>query len=111
VAVLGGFDGLDAPPLRVLFALSFVLMSAATYLLASRDGMIWPVGLFIFIGICGGVMMSVIRDSTLNRPDRNLFPFEVAFYVAFAMPGVIAGLGMRWAGQRNRARERIRPRP
>jgi len=106
VVALGLSGAVDALPFRVIFAFSFLGMSAMTYLLASRAVLIWPIGLFVFTGICAAVITSVSYDSMLGRPERNLFPFEIAIYSAFAMPGVIAGLALRWSVQRDQSRER-----
>lgn len=105
VGALGLIGQISFVSLSVVLLFSFVGMSAATYFLARRVPTgtdLWPIGGFVFIGISVAILASAIYDWTVNHRDRNLFPFEIALCSALAMPGVIAGLALRWSVQRDK---------
>ena len=80
-----------------VFLLSCVLLAALTFLLARRAALTWAVGLFVLVGICGGVFTNAIVDDMISQMEKhNLFPLEIILVAGFAMPGVITGLGLVW---------------
>jgi hypothetical protein len=82
----------SAPPFPPLFFVSFLSTGVAGFMLGWRATTIWTIGLFTFAGICGAVVANVIYDAMMKHIDHNLFPFEIAVFAFFAMPGLIGGL-------------------
>ena len=86
----------DQLPSKASLVVSFFVMLTGSFLIARRVTPGWLVGAFLFAGIGGGVLMNAIYDSLVHHVDHNLFPIEIVFLVAFAMPGVLAGLLLAW---------------
>ena len=91
--LLGPTDDL---PSKASFVVSFFVMFAGSFIIARRVTPGWPVGAFLFAGIVCGVFVNAIYDGFFHHVDHNLFPLEIVFLVAFAMPGVLAGLLLAW---------------
>ena len=54
------------------------------------------VAIFILVGVCAGTLIDVaVHPMTHEGFERNIFPIEVMFLVAFAMPSVLA-VSMLW---------------
>jgi hypothetical protein len=93
----GSLIQLAAGALGVMFAMSVVV------LMLTRQP-IWTTGLFVFVGICTGVIIDVGRDVMMHRPERNLFPVEIALLTIIGAPGFMAAtmvyLAMGWIRRR-----------
>ena len=70
------------------FGLSFaMLLPISLALVATAQGKVWLIPLFVAVGISIGV----IADVSLDENDRNIFPIEIVFWSAFLAPGVLVG--------------------
>jgi hypothetical protein len=88
-------------PLMAVFVASFFSMLAASFLLGRVAVPRWPIGIFVYAGICAGILANAIYDLVVNQVDHNLFPIEIIVMAAFAMPGVIAGTALAWLVRRS----------
>lgn len=50
----------------------------------------------VLLGFALAVLARVIVETSADPTTHNLFPFEVAFAVAIALPGALVGAGIPW---------------
>jgi hypothetical protein len=89
---------IDWEPMQHVYLSVGVLLpiSFALSLLARRGPFL--VGLFLLAGIC----MGTIVDAFLDVISRNLFPFEIAWWLVLFSPSIILGAVGAWLVQRAR---------
>ena len=50
----------------------------------------------VLLGFALAVLARVVVETSADPTTHNLFPFEVAFAVAIALPGAVVGVGIPW---------------
>jgi uncharacterized membrane protein YeaQ/YmgE (transglycosylase-associated protein family) len=88
--------------LKLLFELSSVLMFLAALPVALRDGHMGFIVLSIFVGIAGAVVATAIYYQLVTGVDQNQFPFGIAIFAAFGVPGALVGLAIGWSIRQHR---------
>jgi hypothetical protein len=101
VFVLYGLYGpTDDPPFTAISVASFFVMVVPGFILGRRVKPLWSVGILVCAGICAGVVANAAYDLEVHHLDHNLFQVEIVVLSAFAMPGVVTGLGLAWLALR-----------
>jgi hypothetical protein len=99
-------ENTDVPLFKFLLAASSIAF-LATLLNRMLTGMsIVIMSVAFFGGVYAGVFFDIARSFLAGGPDRNLFPIEMLALTVFAMPGLIAGIGVAWIIKRIRSSAR-----